>query len=97
MSGKSESMSRKRPTQIELERENTDLRKQVQQLRRRLKQIIKQLNKQEDIALDYDVELEFIAEPERPLEPEIVEDDFMTFTLPNGRTRRIKKRFEKSE
>lgn len=94
MSSKRGSMSRKQPTQIELERENAELKRQKQQLEKRLKRAIRQLRQYEEL-----VDLQSLSEDIPGLDEQMVQEEvsrvndlFMTFTLPNGEERRIRKR-----
>jgi len=96
MSSKRDEMSKKRPTQVELERQNSELKKQVQQLQKRLKQALRQLRNHEDIdydsqvALDLDAEARF-ADMLAGKKPEEVLD-FIVVTLANGNVKKIRKR-----
>ncbi len=90
------SMSRKSPTQIELEAENDRLKKENSNLKKKLKRTIKQLHKYEDIQSDITAALEAEDEarfedlfkpPEKP-----TTDDFIVITLPDGCEKRIRKR-----
>lgn len=90
------SMSRKSPTQIELEVENDRLKKENSNLKKKLKRTIKQLNKYEDIQSDIAAALEIEDEarfedlfklPEKP-----TSNEYIVLTLPNGNEKRIKKR-----
>lgn len=90
------SMSRKSPTQIELEVENDRLKKENSNLKKKLKRTIKQLNKYEDIQSDIAAALEIEDEarfedlfkpPEKP-----TDDEYIVLTLPNGNEKRIRKR-----
>lgn len=92
-------MSRKAPTQRELEIENRDLRMQVNALRRRLKQTVRQVQNFDNYLDVTEVKRELEAErdldlrrkprdwDDKPQEPEYIE-----FTLPNGDVRRVPKR-----
>lgn len=92
-------MSRKAPTQRELENENRDLRMEVNALRRRLKQTVRQVQHFDNYLDGAEVKREIEAEKDmslrrkprdwdsKPEEPEYIE-----FTLPNGDVRRISKR-----
>ncbi len=90
-------MSRKRPTQVELERQNSDLKRRVQHLEKRLKQALRQLKSQEEI--DYDAQVALDLEAEASFQDmlagkqETEEDvEYIVFNLPNGSQKRIKKR-----
>jgi len=98
-SKKRDLMSRKRPTQVELERQNSELRKQVQQLQKRLRQAIKNAREDRDIQedLEYIADMESTAIFQETIEKEKQkekqeDDEFLTFELPNGKTKRIRKR-----
>lgn len=88
-------MSRKQPTQLELEKENAELKRDNHQLRKRLKRIVRQLQQYEDLT-----ELKEVLAEEIPgLNEEIVQEEvqrvndmFLTFTLPNGQVKQIRKR-----
>jgi hypothetical protein len=89
-------MTRKSPTQVELERENDDLVKENSSLKKKLKRALKKLKQYEDIqvdvkmALDEEDEQRFEGMLQPPPPPE--DEEYFTFTLPNGVTKRIKKR-----
>lgn len=94
-SDKRDSMSRKKPTQVELERQNSDLKRRVQQLEKRLKQALRQLRDQEDI--DYDAQLALDLEQEAAFQDMLSRtpspvDDFIEVHLPNGVIKKIRKR-----
>jgi hypothetical protein len=97
MSNKRGLMTRKAPTQLELERENGNLRKRCQQLEKRLRRVTRQLNQYEDAVIDEEVEAEvpLIANTEQPITPEEVDEInsmFLTFTLPDGTVKKVKRR-----
>jgi hypothetical protein len=98
MSSKRGEMSRKRPTQVELERENSELKKQVKQLQKRLKQALRQLKKEDDIEIDNQVALDLEAEAsfqdmlEGKKPDEDADRDYFTVTLPNGHVKKILRR-----
>ena len=89
-------MTRQSPTQVELERENDDLVKENSSLKKKLKRALKKLKQYEDIqvdvkmALDEEDEQRFEGMLQPPPPPE--DEEYFTFTLPNGVTKRIKKR-----
>jgi uncharacterized protein YlxW (UPF0749 family) len=91
-----DTMTRKSPTQVELERENDDLVKENSSLKKKLKRALKKLKQYEDIqvdvkmALDEEDEQRFESMLQPPPPPE--DEEYFTFTLPNGVTKRIKKR-----
>lgn len=95
MSSKRGPMSRKQPTQLELEKENAELKRDNYQLRKRLKRMVRQLQQYEDLT-----ELKEVLAEEIPgLNEEIVQEEvqrvndmFLTFTLPNGQVKQIRKR-----
>lgn len=96
-SDKRDSMSRKRPTQVELERQNSDLKRRVQQLEKRLKQALRQLRTQEDI--DYDAQVALDLEQEASFQdmlagtpPQDDDQDHIVVHLPNGQVKKIRKR-----
>lgn len=89
-------MSRKAPTQRELEHENRELRMEVNALRRRLKQSVRQVQNYDNYIDQREVarEMEEMPVRRRPRDPELderKEPEFMEFTLPNGDIRRIRR------
>jgi len=90
-------MSRKRPTQVELERECSELKKRVSQLEKRLKQALRWQRDQNDMQVDMHLALDL--EQEQAFQDMMVrtpDDDvnaeFIVFTLPNGQVKKIPKR-----
>ena len=96
-------MSRKSATQVELERRVRDLEKELELFKRKYKRTLKQLSKYADQDLSIVATLEAendsrfsdlstqIATP--PEEPE--EDSYFIVDLPDGSTKRIKRRAPK--
>jgi predicted nucleic acid-binding Zn-ribbon protein len=97
MSFKRDTMTRKRPTQVELEHQVSELKKQVQQLQKRLKQTLRQLRDHEDIAynaqaaLDLEQEVSFQDMLAGHPQPED-DSEYFIITLPNGIVKKLKKR-----
>lgn len=91
-------MSRKQPTQNELEKINSSLKRRVTQLEKQLKRAVRQLQQYEDFNLDLsiDADEEMSALFNKPaLTKNTNDDDFLTFTLSDGTTKTIKKRIVK--
>jgi PleD family two-component response regulator len=93
-------MSRKRPTQVELEQQVSDLKRQVQQLQKRLKQSLRQLRNHEDIELDNRIVFDIECEDEfndmlAGRKPELEPEKYMTFTLPDGSVKKVLRRTSK--
>lgn len=89
-------MSRKRPTQVELERELAEAKRRIQQLEKRLKQALRFVKQSEEIQFDNRVALDLEAEKEFTsmlvTNEEREEENYLTFTLPNGTVKRFPKR-----
>lgn len=99
-------MSKKSPTQIELEHKVRELEKELEQSRRKLKRALRQLVKYEDVDLCNqvlqadetveEIEAEVLTKKETAKREAAKKeaDKYFELTLPNGTIKKIKKRVQ---
>jgi len=92
-------MSRKSPTQVELEKRVRDLEKELELLKRKYKRTLKQLSQFADqdlgviATLEAEEESKFQKSTQKEDGPKkLEEEEHFTVTLPDGSEKRIKKR-----